>query len=61
MNNEDLQAIINLRQYLVSEYDKLGTGANNTIGQTETTVVAAVLENAVKSLDFVLTDKVNFG
>ena len=62
MENNDLQAILELREYLIFEYKKLGTGANSSFQQTETKNVAVILEKAVQSLDEVLSSsgKVNF-
>ena len=60
MENKDLQAILNLRSWLMEKYNGLGKGANASYSQTPTKDVAALLEASIRDLDDILAGKVNF-
>lgn len=57
MKKEELQALIQLREYVINEYTKI-EGKNNPIGQTQSMKAAQALSVIVKSLDVVLKNHV---
>jgi len=60
MNNSDVKKIVQLRKHLIGEYQKLNNptlAPNAIISEKE---VAILLEITIRSLDDLISDKVNF-
>jgi len=60
MNQDDVKKIIQLRKHLIFEYKKLnnpGLAPNAIMSERD---VASILETTIRSLDDLISDKVNF-
>jgi hypothetical protein len=60
MNQDDVRKIVQLRKHLISQYQKLNNPSlapNAIISEKD---VAVILETTIRSLDDLISDKVNF-
>jgi hypothetical protein len=60
MNEDDVRKIVQLRKHLIGQYQKLnnpGMAPNAIMSEKD---VAVILETTIRSLDDLISDKVNF-
>ena len=60
MNDNDVKKIVQLRKHLINQYQKLNNpnlAPNAIISEKD---VAVILETTIRSLDDLISDKVNF-
>ena len=60
MNENDVKKIIQLRKHLIDQYKNLNSPSNAPNAIMREKDVAIILETAIKSLDDLISDKVNF-
>jgi hypothetical protein len=60
MNDNNVKTLINIRSYLIQEYKKLDGGQNPATSMMRQQEAASVYERAIRDLDNLLSEHVNF-
>tara|TARA_A100001515_G_scaffold31527_1_gene24568 strand:+ start:736 stop:921 length:186 start_codon:yes stop_codon:yes gene_type:complete len=60
MNEDNIRRLVNIRSYLIQEYKKLDGGQNPATSMMRQVEAASVYERAIRDLDNLLSEHVNF-
>ena len=60
MNEDNIRRLVNIRSYVIQEYKKLDGGQNPATSMMRQVEAASVYERAIRDLDNLLSEHVNF-